>query len=395
MRLVSCLSSWRSLSSSLFPISRWKLNCHHHHRQSSSTTPKESFKDGKYKAHVRRGKEKGDSRVSSYCRDILSGRTVVQSCAILATPSHKPSNGLTTSIAVPSTSTRSIYHKTNQVYTEKEIIALAAKAGVNANSIPEIHQSLVDDALVEKEKIGGSNYCFSFKAKKDRVAQKAHQQTLDVIQELKPKVEEASADLADAKRGREEEDGTTSATTAAGEGGAGDGDKANTSGGAGGRAAKLRRMTELEKRKTAIQAELDSLKENDPAALADLEKELKLVIGAAHRWTDNIFECKTYLIKKRGMEKKEAGRILGITSNFDCKLCVSRRVTGVLLLLPTCLLPRHYSFVLYAIAVSRSLHAASFPIVTYRPRRQIGIYLEVFVPLRSHDGTRTTYAFWL
>lgn len=207
----------------------------------------------------------------------------------------------------------SIYHKTQQVYTEKEIIALAAKAGVNANSIPEIHQSLVDDGLVEKEKIGGSNYCWSFKAKKDRMAQKSHQQTLDTIQELKPKVEEASAQLADAKRGREEEvelqqgntedDAVTTRTT--------------------NRAAKLQRLNELEQRKSKILAELESLKENDPAALADLEKELKLVTSAAHRWTDNIFECKSYLVKKRGMDKKEAMRILGITSAFDCKYLIT------------------------------------------------------------------------
>jgi DNA-binding transcriptional regulator YhcF (GntR family) len=195
----------------------------------------------------------------------------------------------------------SIYHKSQQVYTEKEIIALAAKAGVNANSIPDVHQSLVDDALVEKEKIGGSNYCWSFKAKKDRMAQKQHEQTLQVIQDLKPKVEEASAKLADAKRGREE--------TPEEEGG----------GGGETRAKKLARLSELTKRKVQIETELDSLKENDPAALADLEKELKLVTGAAHRWTDNIFECKSYLVKKRGMEKKEAMRILGVTANFDCK----------------------------------------------------------------------------
>ncbi len=170
---------------------------------------------------------------------------------------------------------------------------MAAKAGVNANSIPEIHQSLVDDGLVEKEKIGGSNYCWAFKAKKDRLAQKEYQKTLELIQQLKPQVEEASAQLADAKRGREE-----------------DGDA---------RATKLRRLVELESRKSQIQAELETLKENDPAALADLEKELKLVTEAANRWTDNIFECKSYLIKKRGMEKKDAMKILGITANFDCE----------------------------------------------------------------------------
>jgi hypothetical protein len=185
------------------------------------------------------------------------------------------------------------------VYTEKEIIALAAKAGVNANTIPEIHQSLVDDGLVEKEKIGGSNYCWAFKAKADRLAQKEHQKTLQLIQQLKVQVEEAAAQLADAKRGREDDDGSA----AGGED----------------RATKLRRLVELETRKTQIQAELESLKENDPAALADLEKELKLVTEAANRWTDNIFECKSYLIKKRGMEKKDALKILGITANFDCK----------------------------------------------------------------------------
>jgi predicted transcriptional regulator len=173
---------------------------------------------------------------------------------------------------------------------------LAAKAGVNANSIPDVHQSLIDDGLVEKEKIGGSNYCWSFKAKKDRMAQKEHEQTLRQIQELKPKVEEASAKLADAKRGREEGE-----------------DEEN------GRAKKLTRPAEVAKKKNEVEKELESLKENDPAALADLEKELKLVRSAAHRWTDNIFECLSYLVKKRGMDQKEVLRILGITANFDCK----------------------------------------------------------------------------
>lgn len=183
--------------------------------------------------------------------------------------------------SVPSAS---IYHKTHQVYTEKEITQLAAKAGVNAQSIPDIHQELVDDGLVDKEKIGGSNYCWSFKAKKDRMAQKQHEATLQQIENLKPKVEEANAKLADAKRGREdvEEDGQET------------------------RAAKLARLATLAKQKAEFETQLARLKENDPAALADLEKELKLVREAAHRWTDNIFECKSYLVKKRGMEKKEA-----------------------------------------------------------------------------------------
>jgi len=122
--------------------------------------------------------------------------------------------------------------------------------------------------------------------------QKEHETTLEAVQVLKTKITESSARLADAKRGREDEDGE--------------------------RAKKLARLTELAAERKAAEEELDSLKENDPQALADLEKELTLVKDAAHRWTDNIFTCKTYLTKKRSLDNKEAYRILGITSAFDC-----------------------------------------------------------------------------
>lgn len=170
---------------------------------------------------------------------------------------------------------------------------------------------MIDDALVDKAKIGGSNYFWSFKAKKDRMAQIEHEKTLKHIDELKPKVTEAEARLADAKRGREddnEEDESASEEK---------NDETNVS--TGSRAKKLARLTELGKQKASLEKELEKLKENDPAALADLEKELQLVTQAAHRWTDNIFECKTYLVKKRGMEKKQACKFLQISSEFDCE----------------------------------------------------------------------------
>jgi len=184
-----------------------------------------------------------------------------------------------------------IYHKTKQVYTEKEIIALATKAGVNQGTIADVNQTLVDDGLVDKEKIGGSNYFWSFPGKKDRMMQLQHTKNLSSIEELKKKISEAEAQLADAKRGREDEDGE--------------------------RAKKLAKLAELENAKKSALEELEKLKENDPQAMADLEKELQLCKEAANRWTDNIFSCKSYLVKKRGMDKKEANRLLSITDAFD------------------------------------------------------------------------------
>lgn len=81
----------------------------------------------------------------------------------------------------------------------------------------------------------------------------------------------------------------------------------------------MARKAELSKEKSAAEEELAKLKQNDPQALADLEEELRLVTAAANRWTDNIFSCKDYLVKKRGMDKKESMKILGITDAFDCE----------------------------------------------------------------------------
>lgn len=156
-----------------------------------------------------------------------------------------------------------------------------------------MNQGLVDDGLVEKEKIGGSNYFWSFPGKKDRMMQIKHEQNLTLIEKMKENITEASAQLADAKRGREDENGD--------------------------RPAKLQKLADLKLQKRKVLEELEKLKENDPQALADLEKEYSYCKTAAERWTDNIFNCQTYLVKKKGVEKKEARKLLGITDAFDCK----------------------------------------------------------------------------
>lgn len=166
-----------------------------------------------------------------------------------------------------------------------------------------MNQSLVDDGLVEKEKIGGANYFWSFPSKKDRLLQLQHEDCLKNIESIKTTLVDVHSKLADAKRGREEEEE----------------DKENNNNSIG-RAMKLQRLTRATKERFALETELETLKENDPQALADLQLELRYVTEAAHRWTDNIFSCKAYLTKKRGLDKKEACRILGINSAFDCEL---------------------------------------------------------------------------
>ena len=162
-------------------------------------------------------------------------------------------------------------------------------------SIADINQALCDDGLVDKDKIGGSNYYWSFPAKKDRLLQLKHDDTLVKIDALRTSLKDAEARLADAKRGREEEEEESGEKGGDGEGGG----EVET------RASKMARRSKLLVDVANARIELDKLKQNDPREIANLEKELTLVTGAAHRWTDNIFSCKDYLVKKRGMMKSE------------------------------------------------------------------------------------------
>ena len=73
----------------------------------------------------------------------------------------------------------------------------------------------------------------------------------------------------------------------------------------------MARRAELTKSLAAAAVELEKLKQNDPKEIANLEKELEFVKNGANRWTDNIFSCKDYLVKKRGMMKKE-GELLSV-----------------------------------------------------------------------------------
>jgi hypothetical protein len=51
--------------------------------------------------------------------------------------------------------------------------------------VADINQSLIDDGLVNKEKIGGSNYFWSFPAARDRKMQLEHAKVKEDIQDLK------------------------------------------------------------------------------------------------------------------------------------------------------------------------------------------------------------------
>ncbi len=67
-----------------------------------------------------------------------------------------------------------IYHESKQPFNLKEIEKAGASAGVVQQAIKDINQSLVDDKLIQSDKIGSGVFFWAFpsKALQDRLARK-------------------------------------------------------------------------------------------------------------------------------------------------------------------------------------------------------------------------------
>ena len=185
-----------------------------------------------------------------------------------------------------------IYHATKDVFTEKEILSLASKAGVAQNSILEINEKLIDDNLVIKQKIGGSNYMFSFPDSSNREKLRNVNELESKLLTSKTRKAELDLQYANSKIGREDTPTTN-------------------------RTLNLKNLDDLKNEIKTNTITLNKLKENDPQLIHDLQKQLQMTKESANRWTDNIYNCKSYLQKKRGMSSKEASKIIGIKDDFD------------------------------------------------------------------------------
>lgn len=59
-----------------------------------------------------------------------------------------------------------------------------------------------------------------------------------------------------------------------------------------------------------LENSLNALKENDPVEIAKQEADIELCKNAANRWTDNISQLTSWLVKSKGMTTKEVNLII-------------------------------------------------------------------------------------
>ena len=189
-----------------------------------------------------------------------------------------------------------IYHNLREPMNLKELEKLGSKKGIVEKTIKDINQSLVDDNLVSTDKIGSSNFYWSFPGAEYKAWIHFRDEQAAAVESTRKRIatDKARIEAANADRGESEIPG--------------------------GRAAALTRCEALEARRDALKAELAAAKENDPAEYDRVRKQTGEMREHANRWTENLWSTKDFMTKKCGMEPKQVDGMMkeiGIAKDLD------------------------------------------------------------------------------
>ncbi|KAI8917562.1 meiotic nuclear division protein 1 [Powellomyces hirtus] len=183
------------------------------------------------------------------------------------------------------------FYETKDFWLLKDIEKIASKQkGIVVQSIKEVLDSLVSDNIVTVEKIGTSNYYWSFPStavqnRKRRIAELGEE-----LANVEAKRQELDSALAQRKNGREETEE---------------------------RIALMERLKEAEAINRNLLAELEMFKDSDPVLVAAKENAIVLAKNAVNRWTENIFALQSYCSQTFGIPPQQFAEQFNIPDDFD------------------------------------------------------------------------------
>ncbi|XP_048797610.1 meiotic nuclear division protein 1 homolog isoform X2 [Lagopus muta] len=184
-----------------------------------------------------------------------------------------------------------IFFETKDVFQLKDIEKIASKdKGITSMSVKEVLQSLVDDGMVDTDRIGTSNYFWAFPSKALHARKRKLEELQTQFAETSQKKEILQKGIEKSKIGRE-----------------------NTAE----REALVKELAALRQEKEQLKAEIEKYRECDPDVVEEMRQTSKVAKEAANRWTDNIFAIKSWAKRKFGFEESRIDKSFGIPEDFD------------------------------------------------------------------------------
>ncbi|KAM9363733.1 meiotic nuclear division protein 1 homolog [Symphorus nematophorus] len=184
-----------------------------------------------------------------------------------------------------------IFFETKDVFQLKDIEKIAPKQkGIAPMTVKDVLQSLVDDNMVDCERVGTSNYYWAFPSK----ALHARKHKLEELQQqnsqAKQRKESLQKAVEKAKVGRQDTKE---------------------------RSSLLKELNALREERIQLQAELEKYRECDPEVVEEMRKSNVIAKDAVSRWTDNIFSIKSWTKKKFAFDDSRINKAFGIPEDFD------------------------------------------------------------------------------
>ncbi|XP_078119877.1 meiotic nuclear division protein 1 homolog [Sander vitreus] len=184
-----------------------------------------------------------------------------------------------------------IFFETKDVFQLKDIEKIAPKTkGITPMSVKDVLQSLVDDNMVDCERVGTSNYYWAFPSKALHARKKKLEELQSQISEAKQRKVSVEKAVEKAKVGRQDTKE---------------------------RSSLLQELQALKEERTQLQAELDKYRECDPEVIEEIRKSNVVAKEAVSRWTDNIFAIKSWTKKKFSFDDSHINKAFGIPEDFD------------------------------------------------------------------------------
>ncbi|XP_074264607.1 meiotic nuclear division protein 1 homolog [Silene latifolia] len=186
-----------------------------------------------------------------------------------------------------------IFYDSQDFFLLKELEKMGPKKGVISQSVKDVIQSLVDDDLVLKDKIGSSIYFWSLPSTAGNQLRNVSQKLESDLQTSKKRYVELVDQCNALKKGREDTDE---------------------------REEVLSELKSVELKHKELKDELAQYADNDPAAFDAMKNAIEVAYSAANRWTDNVFILKQWCGNNFPQAKEQLESLYqeaGITDEFD------------------------------------------------------------------------------
>ncbi|CAN9510564.1 unnamed protein product [Ophioblennius macclurei] len=184
-----------------------------------------------------------------------------------------------------------IFFESKDVFQLKDIEKIAPKTkGISPMTVKDVLQSLVDDNMVDCERVGTSNYYWAFPSK--------------ALHARKHKLEELQKQASDAKQRKE------TLHKAVNKAKVGREDTKE-------RSSLLKELEALRAERTQLTDELEKYRECDPEVIQEMRKSNVVAKEAVSRWTDNVFAIKSWTKKKFAFDDGRINKAFGIPEDFD------------------------------------------------------------------------------